>query len=105
MGQTVKKAEIEVKFLDYSDSKRFIVKPDVVKYKGDEPQYDLILGCKFMKELGVALDFKTKTITIDEITLPMRNINGLLKSNKLKMLKLNNSLATEPSSTLTPPSM
>ena len=100
MFKTVKQAKIEVKFLNYSDSKRFLVKQDVVEYEGDEPKHDLILGCKSMKELGVVLDFKTKTITIDEIILPMRNINGLQKSNKIRMLKLNNSLAKEPKSTL-----
>jgi hypothetical protein len=55
-----------------------------------------------MKELGIVLDFKikSKTITIDEITLPMRNINLLQGSSILRALKLNNSLAKEPLSTL-----
>jgi hypothetical protein len=53
-----------------------------------------------MKELGIVLDFKSKTITIDEITLPMRNINLLQGSSTLRELKLNNSLAKEPLSTL-----
>jgi hypothetical protein len=46
------------------------------------------------------LDFKSKTITIDEITLPMKNINLLQGSSTLRALKLNNSLAKEPLSTL-----
>jgi hypothetical protein len=53
-----------------------------------------------MKELGIVLDFKSKTITIDEITLPMRNINQLQGSSTLCALKPNNSLAKEPLSTL-----
>jgi hypothetical protein len=53
-----------------------------------------------MKELGIVLDFKSKTITIDEITLPMRNINMLQGSSTLRALKLNNNLAKEPLSTL-----
>jgi hypothetical protein len=53
-----------------------------------------------MKELGIVLDFKSKTITIDEITLPMRNINLLQGSSTLHVLKLNNSFAKEPLSTL-----
>ncbi len=62
--------------IEYSDSKRYYSKPDVVEYKkGSRPQYDLILGTETMKELGIVLDFKAKTITIDEIILPMRNIN------------------------------
>ena len=35
-----------------------------------KPVYDLILGCKTMKELGIVLDFRTKQITIDEFILP-----------------------------------
>jgi hypothetical protein len=30
-----------------------------------------------MEELGIVLDFKAKTMAIDEIVLPMRNINHL----------------------------
>jgi hypothetical protein len=33
-----------------------------------------------MKELGIVLDFVTKEITVDEIILPMRDINSLTKS-------------------------
>jgi hypothetical protein len=65
-----------VNFFDYSDSKRYYSEPDVVENgKESKPQYDLILGNKTMKELGIVLGFKSKTITIDEITLPMRKIN------------------------------
>ncbi len=53
-----------------------------------------------MKEWGVVLNFKDKTITIDEIILLKRNINSLTKSNiKIKAWALNNSLAHEPQST------
>ncbi len=52
-----------------------------------------------MKELGIVLGFKAKMITIDEIVLPMRNINYLQGASKLHALKLNNSLAMEPQST------
>ncbi len=61
--------------------------PDVVKYDEDsKPQYDLILGMETMKELGIVLDFKDKTITIDEVTLPMRNINNLQRRSILQSL-------------------
>jgi hypothetical protein len=46
-----------------------------------------------MKELDIVLDFKAKTTTIDEIILPMRNINLIPGASTLRMLKLNNSLA------------
>jgi len=99
--QTKRKARVELNFFDYSDSKRYYSEPDVVEYNKDrKPQYDLILGNETMKELGIVLDFKSKTMTIDEITLPMRNINLLQGSSTLRVLKLNNSLAKKPLSTL-----
>jgi hypothetical protein len=70
--QTKCKARLELKFFDYSDSKRYYSKPNVAEHeKNSKPQYDLILGTETMKELGIVLDFKAKTITIDEIILPM----------------------------------
>jgi hypothetical protein len=99
--QTKHKARVELNFFEYSDSKKYYSEPDVVEYRKDSmPQYDLILSNETMKELSIVLDFKSKTITIDEITLPMRNINLLQGSSMLRALKLNNSLAKEPLSTL-----
>jgi hypothetical protein len=98
--QTKHKAAVELKFFKYSDSKRYYSEFDVVKYeKGCKPQYDLILGTETMKELGIMLNLKAKTITIDEIVLPLRNINLLQGATMLCMLKLNNSLAIETKST------
>ncbi len=62
-----------------------------------EPVYDLILGCKTMKELGIVLDFQTKEITI-EIILPMRNINSLTTSKMEKAWTVDNSMAHKPHS-------
>jgi hypothetical protein len=39
--------------------------------------YDLIIGKQTMHNLGVKLDFQERTITIDKILLPMRNIANL----------------------------
>ena len=76
--QTKREARAELNFFNYSDSKRLYSEPDVVEYRKESmPQYGLILGNETMKESGIVLDFKSKTITIDEITLPMRNINLL----------------------------
>jgi hypothetical protein len=98
--QTKRKARIELNFFAYSDSKRYYSEPDVVEYnKGSKPQCDLILGTETMKELGIMLDFKAKTITIDEIILPMRKINHLQGASMLCVPKLNNSLAMESQST------
>ena len=44
----------------YSNSKEVLVTPDVVEYdkkKMTKQMYDLILGCKTMKEIGTVLDF------------------------------------------------
>jgi hypothetical protein len=41
-------------------------------------------------------------ITIDEVKLPMQNINYLQGSSTLRVLKLNHSLAMEPHSTQDP---
>jgi hypothetical protein len=87
-------------FFEYSNSKRFLVEPDIVEYdKINKPQYDLILGVKIMKKYGIILDFKDKMITVDEVKLPMQNINYLQGSSTLRVLKLNRSLAMEPHST------
>jgi hypothetical protein len=59
MFQTKCKAGIELNFFEYSDSKRYLVEPDIVEYgENNKPQSDLILGSKTMKEFGVILDFK-----------------------------------------------
>ena len=63
-----------------------------------KPVYDLILGCKTMKELGIVLDFRTKEIRIDEIILPMRDINSLTTLKMEKSWTVNNSMANEPHS-------
>jgi hypothetical protein len=52
-----------------------------------------------MEKYGIILDFKDKMITIDEVKLPMQNINYLQGSSTLQVLKLNHSLAMEPHST------
>ncbi len=73
---------MELNFFEYSDSKRFHIEPEVIEYyKDSKLQYVLILGTVTMKELGVILNFRDKMITIDEIILPMRNINDLQGSN------------------------
>jgi hypothetical protein len=94
MFQAKHKARIELIFFNYFDIKRFFAEPDVVEYsENNRLQYDLILGTETMKELGIVLDFEAKMITIDEVILPMRNINHLQGASTLWALKLNHSLA------------
>ncbi len=100
MFQTKRKAEIELNFFEYSDSKRYLAEPDIVEYdKNNNPQYDFILGVKTMKKYCIILDFKYKMITVDEVKLPMQNIKYLQGSSTLRALKLNHGLAMEPQST------
>ncbi len=78
------------------------VQPDIVEYsKGSVPPlYNLIIGKQTLHDIGAVLDFKEKTINIDEILLLMRNINNLhLKRSISRALKQNTCLAQEPVST------
>ncbi len=62
------RSKVTSKFFEYSNSQEYTVTPDIVEYDKRamaKPMYDLILGCKTMKELGIVLDFRTKQITID----------------------------------------
>jgi hypothetical protein len=52
-----------------------------------------------MKEFDIILNFRDKIITIDEIILPMRNINNLQGASILRALRQNHTLAMEPQST------
>jgi hypothetical protein len=52
-----------------------------------------------MKEFGIILNLRDKMITIDEIILPMKNINNLQGSSILRTLRHNHCLAMEPQST------
>jgi hypothetical protein len=100
MFQTKRKAEIKLNVFEYSNSKRYFAEPDIVEYdKNNRPQYDLMLGVKIMKKYSTILDFKDNMTTVDEVKLPMQNINYLQGSSTLCGLKLNHSLAMEPQST------
>jgi hypothetical protein len=62
--------------------------------------YDLIIGKQSLHDIGAVLDFKEKTITIDIILLPMRNIVNLqLKPSVTRELRHNTCQAQEPVST------
>ncbi len=96
--------DIKIAFVDYSESKRVRLRPDIVEYGPGEsiPLYDLIIGKETMHELGVVLDFKEKTMQIDKILLPMRNIMNLqLKPSITRALAANACLAQEPVSICT----
>jgi hypothetical protein len=94
--------EVELSFVEYPASKKVHLRPDIVEYSkgGPPPLYGLIIGKQTLHYIGAVLDFKERTITIDDILLPMRNINNLqLKPSIFRALKLNSSFAEEPTST------
>jgi hypothetical protein len=96
MFQTKQKAEIELNYFEYSNRKRYLAEPDIIEYnKTNRPKYELILGVKTMKKNGIILDFIDKMITVDEVKLPIQNINYLQGSSTLRALKLNHSLVME----------
>jgi hypothetical protein len=94
---------MEILCMEYLASKKVCLQPDIVEYgPGDQtPMYDLLIISKqTMHDLGVKLDFQEKTITIDEILLPMRNITNLqLKPRITRALRENTCFAQEPIST------
>jgi hypothetical protein len=90
--RTKVKWKVKLNFQEYSSSHSLT--PDLVECDG-KPVFDLIIGCKTMMELGIALDFKNKETTIDEIILPMRDINKLQN----RAWAVNNRLLHEPQST------
>jgi hypothetical protein len=75
--QTKGRGKLSIRFFKYRYSKEFLTEPDVFEYnrKMGKPVFDLIIGCNSMEKLGIVLDFKAKSITIDETILLMKNIN------------------------------
>ena len=100
--QTKGRGKLPIRFFEYSNSKEFLAEPDVFEYdrKVGKPVFDLIIGCNSMEKLGIVLDFKAKAITIDDIILPMRNIDSLTNKSKVQEAwAISNVLAHEPTST------
>ena len=67
LNLTKGRSKVGLKFFKYSNSKDYLVTPDVVDYEKTnmtKPVYDVILGCKTMKELGIVLHFQTNEITL-----------------------------------------
>jgi len=95
--KTEKVGEFAMTFPEYSGNKRLQLNPDIMEYDPNEydPKFDLIIGTKTMKELGIILNFKEEIITIDEISLPMRRLAELQKPNMVYQMYIN----TEPIST------
>jgi len=97
--QMKKVGVIDISFTEYSASKSVKLAPDIVEYKvgAQAPLFDLIIGKQTLHNISVVLDFREKTITIDSILLPMRNIVNLqVKPSVSRALKHNAFQAQEP---------
>ncbi len=97
--QTKKMGTIDISFMEYSASKSVRLTPDIVEYEvgAPSPLYNLIISKQTLHDISAVLDFKEKTITIDSILLPMRNIVNLqLKPSVTKALQHNTVQAQEP---------
>jgi hypothetical protein len=60
---------IDISFVEYSASKSVHLTPDIVEYDAgaNAHMYDLIIGKKILHDIGAVLDFKDRSITIDNI--------------------------------------
>ena len=100
--KTNKVGEITLSFVEYL-SKSVHLTPNIVEYEEagvTAPLYDLIVGKQTLHDIVAELDFKEKTITIDGILLPMRNIVNLqLKPSVTRALRHNTCQAQDSVST------
>jgi hypothetical protein len=90
--KTKKVGDVQLSFVEFSASKKVHLGLDIVEYPrgGMPPLYNPIISKQTLHDIGDVLDFKEKTITIDEILVPMRNINNLqLKPSIFRVLKQN----------------
>ncbi len=100
--QTKRLGVIDTSFMEYSASKSVKLTPDIVEYEvgAQAPLYDLSIGKQTLHDIGAVLGFKEKTITIDSILPPMRNIINLqIKPSVTRALKHNTFQAQEPINT------
>ena len=100
--QTKRVGVIDISFMEYSASKSVEQTPDIVEYKigAQSSLYNLIIGKQTLHNIGAVLDFREKTITIDSVLLPMRNIINLqINPSVTRALKHNAFQAQKPIST------
>ena len=73
-------ASFTIRLPDFCSNKTI----DVQAYIEDEVigRHDIILGIRFIRQIGLIFDFKRQILTWDEISLPMRQL-GSIKSNEL----------------------
>ncbi len=67
--------------------KRYFIQLSIVESDTNvmiKPGFDLIFGSNTVKELGIELDFWTKEIKLNEISLPITNTNKLKIRDQIK---------------------
>ena len=97
--RTTKVGNLELKFPEFSESKLFKLKPDIVDIPPEmnKPVYDLIIGVETMAKMNIVMDFARMEITIDHNKIPMRSTKSFLNSKALNHFHRDH---LEPSSTL-----
>ena len=85
----MKVANLDIRFHDFSESKLFRVRPDIVDVPKEmnKPVYNLIIGVKTMTKMGIVLDFKTKMLVIDDSIQPMKPLKSLKDTISLNNLR------------------
>ena len=83
--KTTKVGNLDLKFPEFSESKLFKIRPDIVNVPKEmnKPVYDLIIGVKTMTKMGVILDFQNKMLVIDKSIQPMKSLESLNDTNLL----------------------
>jgi hypothetical protein len=97
-SKTNGRGKVRVKFCEYSANREYVLQPDIVEYDENEmtkPGFDLVCG-NTLKELGIVLDFWTKEITLDDISLPMGDINKLKSRATIKACPRNHRTCLRP---------
>ena len=98
---TKKVGKVDITFCEFDSHATHHVDANVVRLSKSDPtpMYDLILGTQTLNKLGVTLNFKDKTINMEDITLPMYHSIHLSKHLMARRAKQNYSLSPEPNST------
>jgi len=72
--ETSQKTKLQFMLPELSETKLIKWKMHVVE--STTMNYDIINGRDILEELGIVINFKTKQITWDEVSVPMRSINN-----------------------------
>ena len=74
-------------FPEFSSSKDAYFSSDVITVPKSAPSpvydYDLIVGIKILTKIGAILNFSENTLTIDKVTLSMRQHDSFMDLNQL----------------------